>query len=79
MQKETFKSFNAFDTTQKETKLRFHKTNNWGDFTFVEFKSFNNLHYSKREITTTAYNPSSNGSIKRYSKTLCVQVRCTLS
>ena len=75
---DAFKSFHAFVTTQKGTKLKCLRTNNGGEFTSTEFKSFCDLHGIKRELTTP-YNPLSNGVVEMYNKTLCERVRCMLS
>ena len=75
---DAFKSFHAFVTTQKGTKLKCLRTDNGGEFTFAEFKSYCDLHGIKRELTAP-YNPSSNGVAERYNRTLCERVRCMLS
>ena len=67
---DAFKSFHAFVTTPKGTKLKCLRTDNGGEFTSAEFKSFCDLHGIKRELTAP-YNPSSNGVPERYNRTLC--------
>ena len=60
---DAFKSFHAFVTTQKGTKLKCLTTDNRDEFTSVEFKSFCDLHGNNREVKAP-YNPVNWGSRK---------------
>ena len=77
-----FKESKALVENISEKKIKVLRSNNGGEFTSGEFKSFCNEVWIKRELTTP-YNPKHNGLVEKKNLTIMeavkAQVICTKS
>jgi transposase InsO family protein len=67
---ENFKVYKEMVENEMDSKIKFLRYDNGGDFTSKEFMDFCNKHGIKRKFFV-AKTPQQNGVIKRKNKTIC--------